>query len=56
MKEPKTLTFVREKTTPNTVRFKEEPPPGQPPVVGSLYVQQWAAGDVQRLKVTIEAQ
>jgi hypothetical protein len=54
--EKRTLTFERDKTTPNTVRFKEVPPSGQPPVVGSLYVQQWAAGDAQRLTVTIDAE
>lgn len=49
-----TLKFTREKETKNTVRYKEMPESGQPPVVGTLYVQQWAAGGAQELVVTIE--
>jgi hypothetical protein len=51
--DTRTVTFVREKETKNTVRFQEEPEAGQPPVVGSLYVAKWYAGDAQRLTVTI---
>lgn len=54
MADTRTLTFVREKETKNTVRFQEEPAAGQPPVVGTLYVSKWYTGDAQRLKVTIE--
>jgi hypothetical protein len=53
MQEARTLTFIREKETKNTVRFQEEPEAGQPPVVGTLYVAKWYAGDTQRLAVTI---
>jgi hypothetical protein len=53
MQEPRTLTFVREKETKNTVRFQEEPAAGEPPVVGTLYVAKWYAGDAQRVVVTI---
>ena len=48
------LTFEREKETKNTVRFQEKPEAGKPPVVGTLYVQKWAVGETQALKVTIE--
>lgn len=54
MADTRTLTFVREKETKNTIRFQEEPAAGQPPVVGTLYVAKWYAGDAQRLAVTIE--
>ena len=53
MQDTRSLTFVREKETKNTVRFQEEPGAGQPPVVGTLYVAKWYAGDAQRLLVTI---
>lgn len=53
MADTRTLTFVREKETKNTVRFQEEPSAGQPPVVGSLYVAKWYAGDAHRLTVTL---
>ena len=35
------LTFTVEKDTKNTRRYKEEANDG-PPVIGTLYVQQWA--------------
>ena len=41
-----TVRFVREKETKNTVRFSEVPPEGKPPLIGTLYIQKWAAGDV----------
>lgn len=53
MADSRTLTFVREKETKNTVRFQEEPAAGQPPVVGTLYVAKWFAGEAQRLTVTV---
>ncbi len=52
----KTLVFVVENETKNTVRFKEKPEPGMPPIIGALYVQKWAFhGDIpQELTVTIK--
>jgi len=47
------LVFEREKETKNTVRFQEVPDKGQPPGVGTLYVQKWAAGNAAKLTVTI---
>lgn len=38
----KTARFALEKETKGTFRFKEQPESGQPPVVGTLYVQKWA--------------
>ncbi len=37
----KTLVFRHDKETKNTHRYKEETN-GQPPIVGSIYVQKWA--------------
>ncbi len=56
MPEPRSITFVRERETKNTVRFQEEPSPGQPQVIGTLYVAKWYAGDAQRITVTIRVE
>ena len=52
----RTLTFAMERQTKNTVRYQEQTG-GEPPVVGTLYVQRWALGTPipQRLTITIEA-
>lgn len=50
----KTITFEYEKETKNSVRYKELPEPGQAPIVGSLYVQKWFAGNCKMLQVTVE--
>ena len=52
------LTFKVEKDTKNTRRYQEEAGDG-PPIVGTLYVQQWAlrkltGGDLpDRVRVTV---
>lgn len=38
----RTVAFEFQDTTPNTAKFNEVSVPGQPKVVGRLYVQQWA--------------
>ena len=48
------IKFEIEKETKNSVRYKEVPAEGQPPIVGSLYVQKWFAGDTKTLELTIE--
>ena len=48
------IKFEIEKETKNSVRYKEVPADGQAPVVGSLYVQKWFAGNTKTLEVTIE--
>ena len=46
--------FDFEKETKNTVRYAEVAD-GQPPIIGTLYVQKWALkGSPKRLKVTID--
>lgn len=48
------IKFEVEKETKNSVRYKELPPEGQAPIVGSLYVQKWFAGSTKSLEITIE--
>ena len=50
------VNFEFEKETKNSVRFKEVPGEGKPPIVGSLYVQKWFVGAAKELSVTIEKQ
>lgn len=46
--------FSKEKETKNTVKFEEKPPVGEPPVIGSLYLQKWAARGAEEVTVTVE--
>jgi hypothetical protein len=48
------VKFKREKETKNTVRFQEVEEKGKPPVIGSLYLQKWFAGDRDELTIEIE--
>ena len=50
----KKLTFEYEKETKNSVRYKGVPEEGTAPIVGTLYVQKWFAGDSKLLEVTID--
>lgn len=50
----KVVQFEYEKETKNSVRFKEIPEEGSAPVVGTLYVQKWFAGNSQSIEVTID--
>ena len=52
----KTIQFTKEKSTKNTVKFTEVQTQGEAPVVGTLYVQKFFAGDATKLQVTIEAE
>jgi hypothetical protein len=54
--EPQQVTLRRAKETKNTVRY-EEPESGEPTVIGTLYLQKWAAQrleDPETITVTIE--
>ena len=48
-----TVKFSIEKETKNSVRYKEQPADGQAPIVGTLYVQKWFAGDTKNLEIII---
>lgn len=50
----KVLTFEYEKETKNSVRYKEIPDEGVAPIVGTLYVQKWFAGDSKSIEITID--
>ncbi|WP_169565807.1 hypothetical protein [Neptunomonas japonica] len=49
-----TVTFEYEKETKNSVRYQEVPEEGKAPIMGSLYVQKWFAGNTKLLEITIE--
>jgi hypothetical protein len=55
-KKTKTVQFEKEKDTKNTVKFAEVQTPGEPPIIGPVYVQKWFAGEATKLKVTVEVQ
>jgi hypothetical protein len=48
-----TITFEFEKENKNSVRYKEVPKEGMPPIVGSIYVQKWFAGNSKSIDITI---
>lgn len=48
-----TVKFEYEKETKNSVRFKEIPDEGKAPIIGTLYVQKWFAGNSKVLEVSI---
>lgn len=48
------VKFSYEKETKNSVRYKEEPEEGKAPIMGTLYVQKWFAGDSKNLEVTMD--
>lgn len=50
----KTIQFTLEKETKNSVRYQEVPAEGQPPIIGSIYVQKWYAGQSKNISITIE--
>ena len=51
------LAFELEKATKNTYKYEEVPESGQPPRIGSLYVQKWALGEEppKQIAVTLDA-
>jgi len=52
-KTEKTVKFKIEKETKYTVRYHEYPEAGQPPIIGTLYVQKWFAGNATEIEVTV---
>ena len=49
----KTVKFEFEKQNKNSIRYKEVPEDGMPPVIGSIYVQKWFVGESKNIEVTI---
>uniref|UniRef100_A0A6H2A4U6 Uncharacterized protein n=2 Tax=viral metagenome TaxID=1070528 RepID=A0A6H2A4U6_9ZZZZ len=50
----KEIRFMKEKETKHTIRFTEEQKPGEPLIVGTLYVQKWFAGDATTITLNIK--
>ena len=49
--------FEMEKETKNTIRYQEQSAEGQPPVIGTIYIQKWAMKGIPKtVKVTLEAE
>ncbi|WP_293750154.1 hypothetical protein [uncultured Paraglaciecola sp.] len=49
----KKVKFEFEKQNKNSVRYKELPEEGMPPVIGSIYLQKWFAGTSKNIEITI---
>ncbi len=49
-----TVKFTLEKETKNSVRYKETPEEGKAPIMGTIYVQKWFAGNAQNIEITID--
>lgn len=47
------IKFELEKQNKNSVRYKEIPKEGMPPILGSIYVQKWFAGNSKFIEVTV---
>jgi hypothetical protein len=50
--ERQVITFTLERETKNTIRYAEEAD-GNPPAIGTLYVQKWLLGKEPPQKLTI---
>ncbi len=50
----KVVKFGYEKETKNSIRYKEVPEEGTAPIVGSLYIQKWFAGNSKSIEITID--
>ena len=49
-----TIKFEYEKATKNSVRYQEVSEDGKAPILGTVYVQKWFAGNTKTLEITIE--
>lgn len=47
------VNFEYEKETKNSIRFKEVAEEGKAPILGTVYVQKWFAGDSKHIEITI---
>ncbi len=50
--EVQDLTFSLERETKNTIRYSEQTD-GEPPTVGTIYIQKWAMGENPPKTLTI---
>jgi hypothetical protein len=49
----KKVKFEFEKQNKNSIRYKEVPEDWMPPVIGSIYVQKWFAGNSKNIEIVI---
>ena len=49
----KKVKFEFEKQNKNSIRYKEVLEDGMPPIIGTIYVQKWFAGNSKNIEVTI---
>jgi hypothetical protein len=54
VKNAMTIKFRKEKETKNTVRYQEVVEEGKPPIIGTLYLQKWFAGDTETINITVD--
>lgn len=47
------IKFEIEKSNKHSVRYKEVPKEGMPPIVGSIYIQKWFVGETKEIEITI---
>jgi hypothetical protein len=52
MMETQTLNFTLERETKNTIRYQEDAS-GNPPAIGTIYVQKWLLGTTPPRNLTI---
>jgi hypothetical protein len=48
------ITFELEKQNKNSMRYKEVPKEGMPPILGSVYVQKWFAGESKTIEISVQ--
>ena len=50
--EQQIISFARERETKNTIRYQEESN-GNPPAIGTLYLQKWLLGETPPVKLQV---
>ena len=50
----KKVKFEFEKQNKNSIRYKEVPEEGMPPIIGSIYIQKWFAGNSKNIEITVK--
>lgn len=50
----RTARFIKRKETPGTCVYQEQPPEGEPEIIGNLYLKKWFAGSATSITVTVE--
>ena len=50
--DPQIISFTMERETKNTIRYQEESN-GNPPAIGTLYLQKWLLGETPPVKLQV---